>query len=96
MEVTAEQPYVESSQTYTGQSVRLGTPLKCLYTGVCSMGSEQEELEVYVGLQGYNRVGLTKMWWDGWHDWDTVMKEYRLFKDRQGRQGWQDALYVCE
>ena len=50
------------------------------------MGSNHKELETCVQLQGYDLVGITKMWWDGSHDWSVTMEKYRLVrKDRLGR-----------
>ena len=50
------------------------------------MGSNHKELEICVQLQGYDLVGITKMWWDGSHDRSVTMEKYRLVrKDRLGR-----------
>ena len=51
-----------------------------------SMGNKHKELEICVQLQGYDLVGITKMWWDGSHGWSVTMEKYRLVrKDRLGR-----------
>jgi len=45
-------------------------------------------------LQGYDKTGITEMWWDGSYDWSAGMEGHSLFgKDREGRQGGGIALY---
>lgn len=43
-----------------------------------SMGNKQGELEIYVHLQGYDLIDITKMWEDGSHAWSIGMEGYRL------------------
>lgn len=44
-----------------------------------------KELELYMHLQGYDLIGITKAWWDGSHDWNAAIAVYRLFGiDRRG------------
>jgi len=61
------------------------------------MGNNQEELEKCACLQGYDLIGITETWWDGFYDCKVGMEGYRLFrKDRQERQGRSVALYVSD
>ena len=64
------------------------------------MGNKQEELGAIVWSESYDRVAITKTWWNDLHSWSAVMDGYRLFKrDRKGRKGGGVALYVkkeCE
>lgn len=32
------------------------------------------ELQTCVQLKGYDRVGITEMWWNGSHDWTNAME----------------------
>lgn len=81
--VSVEWPY---GKTLFWGIACLGASLKCLYTSACSMGSKQEELEVFVQLQDYDFIGIMETWWDVSHAWSTVMDGYSLFrKNRQGR-----------
>ena len=61
------------------------------------MSNRQEELEICVLSQGHYPTAITETWWDGSHDWNTVMDGYRLFsKDRSTRGGSRVAVYARE
>ncbi|GAB0184038.1 hypothetical protein GRJ2_000869100 [Grus japonensis] len=80
-----------------GKPACLITSLKCTYTNACSMGNKQEEIDIYVWLQGHDLIAVTETWWDSSHDWNAVMDGYTLFrKDRPARQGGGVALYARE
>ena len=69
--------------------------LKCLYTNKHSMGNKQEELETMMQLDKYDLIAITKIWWDGSHNWNIGTEGYKLFRrDRQGRKGGGVALYI--
>ncbi|GAB0209533.1 mitochondrial enolase superfamily member 1 [Grus japonensis] len=42
------------------------------------MGNKQEELEVYVRMQGRDLIAVTEIWWDSSHDWNAVMDGYPM------------------
>jgi len=58
--------------------------LKCLYASAHSMGNKQEELETVVQLGKYDLIDITGTWWDESHDWNTLIKDYRLFRRDRG------------
>lgn len=61
------------------------------------MQNRQEELEIYVRLQGCNLIEITETWWDSSHDWNAVLDSYVIFRrDKQARQGSESGLYVRE
>ncbi|KAK4830989.1 hypothetical protein QYF61_014560 [Mycteria americana] len=61
------------------------------------MRNKQDELEALVSSQNYDIIGISEIWWNESHDWSAGMEGYRPFRrDRQGRQGGGDALYVRE
>ena len=68
--------------------------LKCLYTNACSMGNEQEELEIVAQLEKYDLITIKETWWDETNDWNTLIDSYRLFRrDGHGRRGGSVAIY---
>jgi len=71
--------------------------LNCLYPDARSVGSQQEELEIYVQSQGHDLTAITETWWDSLHDWHAVMDGYTPFrKGRPTRRGGGAALHVRE
>lgn len=51
----------------TGKVTGSITQLKCSYTDKCSVGNEQEELEVIVHQGKDDAVAITETWWDNSH-----------------------------
>lgn len=47
---------------------------------VHTLVNNRDEIETCVQLQGYNLVGIMETQWDGSHDWNIAMKEYRLLR----------------
>ena len=67
-----------------------------LYTNAHSM-DKQDKVETLMHLENYDLVAIMETWWDDFHSWNTSVKGYHLFRrDRQGRKGWEVALYVKE
>ena len=58
-----------------------------------------------VQLGEYDLIAIMETWWNEWHDWNTPIEDYRLFRrDRQGRRGggvvlcvrkWIDCEELC-
>lgn len=68
---------------------------KCLYKNAWSIRNKQEELYGRACLQGYDAIGITETWWDGTHNWNVGIDEYKFFsKDRQWKRGGGAALYI--
>lgn len=45
-----------------------------------SLRNKNEELRG-LQLQGYNPIGIRKMWWDSSQNCSVIMDTYRLFRD---------------
>lgn len=54
--------------------------LKCLDTSACSMRNEQQELENRVQFESYDLITITEMWWNGSHNWNSMIQGCKLFK----------------
>ena len=67
--------------------LRQGAQLMCIYTNVCSMGNNQEELKGIVQQENCDLVAIMETWWDCSHNWSAAVDGYQLFRrDRQGRR----------
>ncbi|KAM6305694.1 complement factor H-related protein 4-like [Aegotheles albertisi] len=71
--------------------------LKCFYTIARSMSNKPAKLEALAQSQRFDIIGISKTWWEESCDWSALLDGYKLFRrDRQGRRGGAEALYVVE